>query len=340
MVKTTHLGGTASNIVTPVIGHGLMLMTARASAVPDEQCFESIKATINALPPGAKAFPNSGDFYGYPPNLNGNLDLVKRYFDKYPEDKEKVFISVKGALDMPGHVPNSSPESLRTGVDNIIAKLGGKKLDLFQPARVDKKYPIEDTMKFLAQLVKEGKFDHIGLSEISADTLRRAHAIHPVSVVEIEVSPWSYDDHCKAVIALAKELGVAIAAYSPLGHGALTGAIKKVSDIPEGDFRRNLQRFQEENLAHNMGIVDKITAVAEKKKVTPGQLSLAWVCSRGEHVIPIPGSSHAKRTLENTAACDITLTPEEIKEIDEIIASHTMIGGRYFGNPEAENLSI
>ncbi|KZV90402.1 Aldo/keto reductase [Exidia glandulosa HHB12029] len=337
MVKTTHFGGTARDIVTPTIGHGLMHMTWKPTPVPDEQCFESMKATIDALPPGAKAFFNSGEFYGMPPNITANLDLVARYFDKYPEHREKVFISVKGAVG-PGPAPDCSEEGIRRSVDNIIAKLRGKKLDLFEPARIDKKVSVEDTMKTLVQLVKEGKFDHIGLSEISADTLRRAHKIYPVSVVEIEVSPWTYYDNNKEVIALAKELGVAIAAYSPLGRGFLTGAIKKPTDFEEGDLRRHFSRFQEDALKANWAIVEKLSKIAEKKGITPGQLSLAWVVSRGSHVIPIPGSSHVKRTLENAAAGDVELTPEEIKEIDAIIASTEIQGGRYRGDPEHEHL--
>ncbi|KZW00681.1 Aldo/keto reductase [Exidia glandulosa HHB12029] len=336
MVKTTHLGGTASDIVTPTIGHGLMNMTWKPTPVPDEQCFESMKATIDALPPGAKAFFNSAEFYGMPPNLTANLDLVARYFDKYPEHRDKVFISVKGAIG--AAAPDNSEESIRRSVDKINAKLRGKRLDLFEPVRIDKKVSVEDMMKTLVQLVKEGKFDHIGLSEISADTLRRAHKIYPISVVEIEVSPCTYYDNNKQVIALAKELGVAIAAYSPLGHGFLTAAIKKPTDLEEGDLRRSFSRFQEEAFKANWAIVEKLSKIAEKKGITPAQLSLAWVVSRGDHVIPIPGSSHVERTLENAAAGDVELTPEEIKEIDDIIASTEIQGGRYRGNPEREHL--
>ncbi|EJD52918.1 aldo/keto reductase [Auricularia subglabra TFB-10046 SS5] len=338
MVNTTHLGGTASNIVVPRIGHGLMMMTWKPTPVADEQCFEAMKATINALPPGAKAFFNSGEFYGMPPNGTANLELLNRYFQRYPEDKDKVFVSVKGGLG-PDFAPDSSEENLRKSVDNIIAKLGGKKLDLYESARVDKRHTIEDTIKVLAQLIKEGKFEHIGLSEISAATLRRAHAVHPIAVVEIEVSPWSYEDNAKEVIAVAKELGVAVAAYSPLGRGFLTGAFKSPTDLEEGDFRRHLARFQEESMKHNAAIVDALKAIADKKSITPAQLSLAWVCSRGDHVIPIPGSSHSKRTLENLAGGDVVLTPQEIAEIDKVIDSTPIQGDRYAGNREREHLN-
>ncbi|KAF9227548.1 Aldo/keto reductase [Gyrodon lividus] len=343
---TTKLGGTASDVVVGKVAHGLMLMTWKLEPVPDEQCFEAIKAGIDALPAGSKMFLNGGEFYGH--NLSTtNLEMIARFFEKYPEYVDRTFLSVKGGVKPNASEPDGSPENLARSVDSINEKLRGtKRLDLFQSARVDPNVPVEESVAALAKLKNEGKLDHIGMSECSAETLRRGHKIHPISVVEIEVSPWSYEPEAQEgklgfplfpernitaqlVIATARELGVAVAAYSPLGRGFLTGQIKRPQDIPEGDFRRYLPRFQEENIKHNFAIVDALTEIAQKKKVTSAQLSIAWVSSLGPHVIPLPGSSHVKRTLENCAGGDITLTEAELEDIIKVIENADVKGTRY-----------
>ncbi|KAH7108523.1 aldo/keto reductase [Auriculariales sp. MPI-PUGE-AT-0066] len=337
MVALTHFGGTASATSTPKIGHGTMMMTWKPTHVPDEQCFAAIRATVEALPAGAKAFIVSGEFYGIEPR-EANLDLLKRYFDRYPEDKEKIFISVKGGLSASWENIHTE-ENLRQSVDNIKAHLGSKHLDLFECARVDQGRPIEETIATLAKLVKEGKFDHIGLSECSVETLRRAHAVHPISIVEIEVSPWSYEDNAKGVIALAKELGVTVAAYSPLGRGVLVGRFKSTAEIEDGDIRKHLDRFKDGNFEHNVQVAEKLAAVGAKKGITPAQLCLAWVASLGDHVVPIPGSSHADRARENLAAGDIVLTQEDIAAINDAIRNNAVKGDRGRGNRQHENLN-
>ncbi|KAF8844589.1 aldo/keto reductase [Paxillus ammoniavirescens] len=326
---TTKLGGTASDIVVGKVAHGLMMMTWKAEPVPDEQCFEAIKAGIDALPAGTKMFLNGGEFYGH--NLSTtNIEMIARFFEKYPEYVDRTFLSVKGGLKLNAMEPDGSFENLSRSVNIINEKLRGtKRLDLFQSARVDPNVPVEVSIGALVKLKNEGKLDHIGMSECSAETLRKGHKIHPISVVEIEISPWSYEPEAKEVIATAKELGVAVAAYSPLGRGFLTGQIKRHDDIPEGDFRRYLPRFQDENIKHNFAIVDALTKIAQAKGVTSTQLSIAWVASLGPHVIPLPGSSHIKRTLENCAGGDITLTERELQDIDKVIENADMKGSRY-----------
>ncbi|KAI0796124.1 aldo/keto reductase [Abortiporus biennis] len=329
----TTLGGTASDIKVAKVAHGLMKLTG----TPDEVAFEAIKAGVDALPPGVKMFLNSGEFYA--PDLGpGNLELLSRFFEKYPEYAERTFLSVKGA-GLPNSISqfDSSPKNLKRSIDTVTKALRGKKkIDLFQCARVDPNIPVEEAIKNLKVFIDEGVIDHIGISECGAATLRRANAVYPISVVEIEVSPWSYEDETKKVLATAEELGIAVAAYAPLGNGFLTGSIKSPEDIPEGDFRRHFNRFQPENFQHNFLIVEKLKNVAEKKGVTPAQLCIAWVGSLGEKVLPLPGSSRKERTLENLAGGDVELTSEEKADIDKIINEFEVKGSRYMGtDPKA-----
>lgn len=218
---------------------------------------------------------------------------------------------------------------MKRSVDNILAKLRGtKSLDLFQCARVPENVSVEEQIKTLSGFVAEGKIGCIGMSECKAETLRRGNAVHPIAMVEIEVSPWSHDSLIKDVIATSKELGIIVAAYSPLGRGFLAGKFKSTSELEEGDMRFRMERFQGENLKHNLAIADGLTAIAQAKGITPAQLCLAWVCSLGSHVVPIPGSSHKDRTLENIAAGKINLDAEDIKAIDKILNDNPVKGGR------------
>jgi len=326
---TTNLGGTTSDIVVGKVGHGLMMMTWKPEPSPKDQCFEAIKAGIDALPPGAKMVLNGGEFYGH--NFSpANLELIAEFFETYPDYAERAFLSIKGGLKFMAAEPDSSRENLARSVDLVNEKLRGtKRLDLFECARLDSKVSVEETIATLAKLKDQGRFDYIGMSECSAETLRRGHKIHPISIVEIEISPFSYEQHTRDVIATAKELGVAVAGYSPLGRGFLTGQIKRPEDIPEGDFRRTLPRFQEDSMRHNFAIVDALTAIAKRKDVTAAQLCIAWVSSLGPHVIPIPGSSHPKRTLENCAGGDIEFTKAELDEINQVIEQADVKGLRY-----------
>ncbi|KAJ3924636.1 MAG: NADP-dependent oxidoreductase domain-containing protein, partial [Lentinula lateritia] len=236
---------------------------------------------------------------------------------------------------------------LPASVDKIQSALEpNKKLDLFEPARIDCKTPLETIMNNLVTLVKEGKFLHISLSECNANTLRKANEIYPITAAEIEVSPWSYDHNQKAVISTACELNITVVAYSPLGRGYLTGQIKFTSDLPyhslcsqtrAHDIRSRLTRFKEENFKANWAIVEGLQVIAKKKGVTPVQLSIAWVALLGPHMLPRPGSSKASRTLENLKAGALELTAEESKAIDEVITTNPVFGDRYFGSDEQDS---
>ncbi|KAF5367491.1 hypothetical protein D9758_003749 [Tetrapyrgos nigripes] len=332
VTQSIKLGGTASGIAVARVSHGLMSMSWTPQPVPDEVCFEAIKAGIDALPHGVKAFLNTADFYAIDLGT-GNLEMLSRFFAKYPEYVDRVFVSVKGGMNVSSHLfPDGSYEFLKKSVDRSVKALGPlKKIDLFEPARIDRKVGIEKTMETLVSLMKEGKFDHIGLSECNADTLRKANSIHPVSVAEIEVSPFEYREEQKKVIATAAELNISVAAYSPLGHGFLTGQIKSPDDLPKDDPRLRLTRFKEEHFRNNMTLVDDIVRIAQKKGITPAQLCIAWVCTTGPTVIPLPGSSKASRTLENLEGGDVVLTEGELEELNEAIGRHEITGDRYFG---------
>ncbi|EPT06153.1 hypothetical protein FOMPIDRAFT_83774 [Fomitopsis schrenkii] len=337
--NTAKLGGTASHITVGKVAHGLMTMTMTASIQhPDEELFEAIKAGVDALPPGAKMVLNSAQFYGPPTDRTANLAMLSRFYEANPSYADKTILMVKGAVNIDTRKADNSMEYLRASVDACNAALRGtKKIDVFQSARVDFNRPIEEAIQNMVVLKEEGKFDHIGLSETKAETLRRAHAVHPISIVEIEVSIWSHEEKTKHVIETARELGVAIAGYSPLGHGVLTGQFNSLDDIPADDFRRHLSRFNK-YFDHNLANADAIRAFAEKKGITPAQLAIAWVAHLGPHVLPLPGSSSKKRTLENLAGGDVTLTEEDLNEITKIMNKYPVEGHRYFGSDEAAGL--
>ncbi|GAB1526706.1 hypothetical protein RhiTH_009878 [Rhizoctonia solani] len=302
MIQTTTIAG------TPIvkIGHGLMSMSWVANPPPEEQCFESIIAGINAAPAGVKVFLNAGEFYGKWPNVTANLELLNRFFTKYPE-----------------------PAGLERSITNTIQKLGpNKKIDLFEPARLDPNVSIEETMAELNKHVELGNIGAIGLSECSAATLDRASKVGKVAAVEIEVSLWSYEEETRKVISKAADIGAVVAAYSPLGQGALTGKLN-LADLGKDDHRSHYPKFQQESFKKNVKLVDALKALAEKKGVTTAQLSLAWVSSLGHHVVPIPGSTRAARTVENASAASIELSKEELEEIADIIGANPVSGDRY-----------
>ncbi|KAH7340283.1 NADP-dependent oxidoreductase domain-containing protein [Rhizoctonia solani] len=308
------------------IGHGLMTMTWPSSQ-PDEQNFASIKAGIDAAPPGVKVFLNGGEFYGTSPQT-ANLELLNRFFSKYPEYSERTFLSVKGALivDQGMFTPDCSVAGIERSINNVIEKLGpNKKVDLFQPARIDPNVSIEETMATLNKYVESGKIGSIGLSECTEATLIRASKVGKVAAVEIEVSPWAYEEETRKVIATAQQLGTVVAAYSPLGRGFLAGKINP-EELSKQDYRSHLPRFQGEAAKNNMNLVKALKEIAERKNITPAQLCLAWVCSLG-HVVPIPGST--QRTLENLAAASIVLTEEDQADIDRALELNPVSGTRY-----------
>ena len=281
---------------------------------------------------------SGGEFYG-PPDAN-SLQLLNHYFTKYPEDADKVVLSVKGGIG-PDMKPDCSEVGVRRSVDNCLQLLDGKKkLDIFECARVDPKVPIETTITALGKLVEEGKISGISLSEVNAETVRRAAKVHPIACVEVEVSLWEDNALKNGVAKACAELNIPIVAYSPLGRGFLTGQLKSPDDLPADDMRRHFPRFSPENFPKNLELVDRINAIAEKKGCTAGQLALAWVRQLSDKpgmplFIPIPGATTAERVKENMTV--INLKPQEFEEIENVLATFSAAGGRY---PDAHSVLL
>jgi len=220
------------------------------------------------------------------------------------------------------------PEYIRQACDASLRRLGVNHLDLYYQHRVDPKVPIEETVGAVSELVQAGKVRFLGLSEASAETVRRGHAVHPISALQTEYSLWTRDVE-ERILPTTRELGVGFVAYSPLGRGFLSGRFRSPEDIPEGDFRRENPRFQGENFERNLAIVDRVRDIADEKGVTPAQLALAWVHHRGDDVVPIPGTKRRRYVKENVQASEIELSEEELSRLDEAAPPGVTAGDRY-----------
>ena len=223
---------------------------------------------------------------------------------------------------------NGKPDYVRSACDASLRRLGIDVIDLYYQHRVDPTVPIEDTVGAMAELVRAGKVRYLGLSEAAPATIRRAHAVHPISALQTEYSLWTRDPE-EEILPTVRALGIGFVAYSPLGRGFLTGRLRSPDDLPEGDWRRQNPRFQGENFRRNLALVDRIRELASARKATPSQLALAWVLARGDDVVPIPGTRRRARVEENAAAAAIRLTPDELARIDEIAPRGAAAGERY-----------
>ena len=223
---------------------------------------------------------------------------------------------------------DGSPENVRRACEGSLERLGTDYIDLFYQHRVDPAVPIEETVGALAELVEEGKVRYIGLSEASADVIRRAHATHPLTAVQSEYSLWTRDPESE-VLPTLRELGIGLVAYSPLGRGFLTGQIRSVADLSDDDWRRSNPRFQEAALRQNVELADRVRALADELVVSPAQLALAWVHAKGNDIVPIPGTKRPERLSENVAAVEIELSDEDVAALDQAIPAGAAVGGRY-----------
>jgi aryl-alcohol dehydrogenase-like predicted oxidoreductase len=220
------------------------------------------------------------------------------------------------------------PENVRRACEGSLRRLGVDHIDLYYQHRSDPSVPVEETVGAMAELVEAGKVRYLGLSEASVETIRRAHATHPITAVQSEYSLWTRDPEGE-VLATLRELGIGLVAYSPLGRGFLTGQIRSLGDLPDDDWRRTNPRFQEQALRENLRLADRVTELAEDRGITPAQLALAWVMAKGEDVVPIPGTKSPRRLEENAEAADVKLSAGDIEELDGAISPEAVRGSRY-----------
>jgi aryl-alcohol dehydrogenase-like predicted oxidoreductase len=223
---------------------------------------------------------------------------------------------------------DGSPENARRACEGSLKRLGIDHIDLYYQHRVDPNVPIEETVGAMGELVAEGKVRYLGLSEASAETIRRAHATHPITAVQSEYSLWTRDPEDE-VLATLRDLGIGLVAYSPLGRGFLTGQIRSLEDLPDDDWRRTNPRFEEAALKANIRLADVVTELAAELDVTPAQLALAWVMAKGDDIVPIPGTKSPVRLEENASAADVKLSPQTIEQLEDAIPRDAVLGARY-----------
>jgi aryl-alcohol dehydrogenase-like predicted oxidoreductase len=223
---------------------------------------------------------------------------------------------------------NGRPEYVRTSCDASLKRLGVGHIDLYYQHRVDAGVPIEETVGAMAELVAAGKVLHLGLSEAAPQTIRRAHKVHPITALQTEYSLWSRDPEDE-ILPTTRELGIGFVPYSPIGRGFLSGKFKTLDDLEPDDWRRHNPRFQGDNFQKNLDVVKRIEQIAKQKGVTPAQLAIAWVMSRGQDIVPIPGSKSIRHLEENAAAADITFTTDELQRIDDVLPKGVASGDRY-----------
>jgi len=320
-MKTRKLGRNGPDV--SILGLGCMGMSEFYGDADEK---ESIATLNRALDLGI-TFWDTSDAYG----PHTNEELIGRTL---AGGRDKVFLATKfGIVRDPGDPSkrgiSGRPEYVRQSVEGSLRRLKTDYIDLYYQHRVDKDVPIEETVGAMARLVEEGKVRHLGLSEASAESIRKAAGVHQISALQSEYSLWTRDPETTGTLAACREHGIALVAYSPLGRGFLTGAITKPDDFAEDDYRRNNPRFVGENFGKNLAIVDRVKKFASDKGCTPGQLALAWVLAKGEDIVPIPGTKRVKYLEENAGAVDVTLSPSEIAEIDAVFPADAAVGDRY-----------
>ena len=280
---------------------------------PSSSDAESILTIQRALELGVTHI-DTAEIYG----PYANEELVGRALKGRRDD---VVVATKfGFVSHSGGGPgvlDSSPANIRTAVEGSLKRLGTDRIDLYYQHRVDPNTPIEDTVGALAELVTEGKVLHIGLSEAAPETLRRAHAVHPITALQTEYSLWTRDPEAE-LLPLLRELGIGFVPYSPLGHGFLTGTIRSPGELRDDDWRKTNPRFTEGNFEKNLRIVDEVEAVASELDATPAQVALAWLLAQGDDIAPIPGTKRVSRVEENTAADAIELSAEQIRRLNDL----------------------
>lgn len=323
-LPTRSLGGSLS---VSAMGFGAMGMSEFYGPSNDDDSRELLREVAER----GVTLIDTADMYGHGHNeqLVGELLKAEPYMHSAGQLKVATKCGIERSSAQSSHRRiNNTPSYIRRACEDSLRRLGVERIDLYYIHRVDPEINIEDTMGCLSELVQEGKIAHVGLCEVSAKTLERAHRIHPVAALQSEFSLWSREVE-QDILPMAKKLGIGFVAYSPLGRGFLTGRVISRSDLAEGDFRRSNPRFEEQNLSHNLGLLKSIQFVAEKHDATPGQVALAWVLAQGSYIVPIPGTRRSAYLQENLGALTLCLKPEELKFLDEAMPSSQVRGARY-----------
>jgi aryl-alcohol dehydrogenase-like predicted oxidoreductase len=299
-----------ANLEVGRLGLGAMGMSvAYAGAGSDDA--ESIRSVHRAIDLGVTLI-DTAEVYG--PYVNEEL-LARALQGR----RDQVVLATKfGLISHTGRSgPDSSPANSRTAVEGSLRRLGTDHIDLYYQHRLDRETPIEDTVGALAELVAAGKIRHIGLSEVGVNTIRRAHEVHPITAVQSEYSLWTRDQE-EAILPLLRELGIGFVAYSPLGRGFLTGAIRSTEGLPDTDYRKTNPRFFDENFQHNLKSADELRSISADVGATPAQVALAWLLAKGPDIVPIPGTKRVTRLEENVGADAVKLTPDQLSRLDRL----------------------
>jgi aryl-alcohol dehydrogenase-like predicted oxidoreductase len=317
-MKTRRLG---QNLEVSALGLGCMGMSEFYGTADEGEAIATIHRAIEL----GVTFLDTADMYG--PFTNERL-VGRAIGDR----RDKVVLATKFGNERNEDGSwvgiNGRPEYVHKACDASLERLGVDHIDLYYRHRVDNDTPIEETVGAMKELVEAGKVRHLGLSEAAPDTIRRAHAVHPITALQTEYSLWTRDPE-DAILPTVRELGIGFVAYSPLGRGFLSGQITSIDDLAEDDFRRRGPRFQGDNFQKNLDLVAKVEEIADDKGVTPSQLALAWVLAQGDDVVPIPGTKHVKYLEENVGAAGVQLTGDDLRGIDEAFPKGATAGDRY-----------
>ncbi len=320
-MKTRILGSNQASLEVSALGLGCMGMSHQYGRAEEKDCLAVLNRSIEL---GINFF-DSSDSYG--PFINEELisNVLKT-------KRDQVVIATKfGQQFLPDGTRkiNGNPEYVKQACDASLKRLGIETIDLYYQHRVDKSVPVEETWGAMKELVTAGKVKKLGISETSAETIRKAHSVHPITALQTEYSLWSRDIERNNVLATINELGIGLVAYAPLGRGFLTGQIKNPTDLKENDGRKSWPRFQAEAITENTKLLEKLTQIANELSCTLNQLAIAWVLAKGNDIVPIPGTTQVKNLESNLKALDVVLSANQLQKLDEISSEIQIVGTRY-----------